>query len=199
MIWSHAIPSRVLRCLLPCAFGAILLPGAPAHASGGTLSFHATVSGKTHESGSFTHGISSQGDPTNPFVDFIGCAVIKQRAGSISGPYIFKVQSAMIQLAGLKPAHSGVNLQVDNYHPSGSTSTYRGFTVAGTFAINGHSYGDRVGLARVTVQIRNGGTSGTWTEPAAQRNYPAAIAHPVPGFSFKAAWQCTSVLHLTAQ
>ena len=197
---SRTLARSIFRlALLACAFGAILLPGSPAHGSGGTLTFHATVSGKAHESGSFTHGISSQGDPIHPLVDFTGCAIIKQRTGSIFGPYIFKVQTVMIQLAGLKPAGSGVNLEVDHYRPSRSTSTYHGLTIAGTFAINGHSYGDRVGLAHAAVQIRNGGTSGTWAEPAAQRNYPAALAHPVPGFSFKATWQCTSVLHLTAQ
>lgn len=189
--------SRVLRPLLVAALGTIFLMGVPAHASSGTVTFHATVSGKAHESGSLTRAVSSKGDPTNPFVSFTGCAVIKQKKGSVSGSYVFKVQTAMIQLVGLKPTGPGVNLEVDHFSPS--TSSYKGLNVTGTFAINGHSYGDGAALAHGSVKMRNGGKSGTWTEPTAQRNYPAKPAHPVPGFSFKASWQCSTVLHLTQQ
>lgn len=194
----HTIPSRVARIILFGALSALFLPGALAHASGGTLTFRATVSGKTHESGSFTHAISAQEDPTNPMVGFTGCAVIKMKAGSISGPYVLRVQTVMIQLAGLKPRGPGVNLEVDHFRPSSSAATYRRLDVTGTFAINGHSYGDGAGLAHGTVQVRNGGTSGTWTDPTAQRNYPARPAQPVPGFSFKASWTCSTMLHLNS-
>lgn len=190
--------AHAIRPLVVLALGSCLISIVPAQASAGTIAFHAAVSGKAHESGSFTRPISSRGDPTNPFVYFTGCAIIKQKRGSLSGKYIFKVLTAMIQLAGAKPTGPGVNLEVDHFNPARASATYRRLDVTGTFAINGHAYGSGPSL-RGTVTVHNGGKSGTWTDPAAQRNYPARIAKPVPGFSFKASWQCSTVLHLTQQ
>jgi hypothetical protein len=48
------------------------------------------------------------------------------------------------------------------------------------------------------VKIWDGGRSGTWTAPHAFRNYPAKVLSSVYGFSFRATWHCTTVLHLTA-
>jgi hypothetical protein len=196
MISRHSSVSHAVRSLLVVAASAMFLSGVPAHAAGGTVAFHATVSGKVHESGSFSRSITDKEDPANPFVYFTGCAIVKQKKGAISGSYVFRVLTAMIQLAGLKPTGPGVNLEVDHFNPS--ASSYKGLNVTGTFAINGHSYGDGRKF-HGTVTMQNGGKSGTWIDPAAQRNYPARLNHPVPGYSFKASWQCSTVLHLTQQ
>jgi hypothetical protein len=196
MVPHNSSASHIFQRLVIVALAAVLFSAVPTHAAGGTVAFHATVSGKAHESGSFSRAITDKGDPTNPFVYFTGCAIVKQKKGAISGSYVFRVLTAMIQLAGLKPAGPGVNLEVDHFSPS--TSSYKGLDVTGTFSINGHSYGDGRKF-HGTVTMRNGGTSGTWSDPAAQRNYPAKISQPLPGYSFKASWQCSTVLHLTQQ
>jgi hypothetical protein len=197
MISRTSSLSLAFRSLLVLAAGAIFLSGIPAQAAGGTVAFHATVSGKAHESGSFSRAISAKNeDPANPLVYFVGCAIVKQKKGSISGKYVFQVLTAMIQLAGLKPAGPGVNLTVDHFQPS--TTSYKGLDVTGTFSINGHAYGDGRQF-HGTVTMKNGGKSGTWTDTSAQRNYPAQMNHPQPGYSFKASWTCSTVLHLTQQ
>jgi hypothetical protein len=119
---------------------------------------------------------------------------------AIFGAYIYevrKVTGLFAVLPGVKPDSSGVLLQVDHFRPTATTFTYRQIDVSGTFAINGHTSGGGVSSTSA-VQIRNGGRSGTWTEPQAHRNYPARNNRPVPGFSIHASWHCDTVLHLTA-
>jgi hypothetical protein len=185
--------SALPRFLVVIGLAGTLLTTAPAHAALGTITVQATVSGKGHDSGTFSH-IESYTSNIDMGLD--GCALIKNKKGSILGAYSYLVRTASINFAGTKPRGPGLYLSIQNFHPS-QTSSYKGYTVSGSFSINGRSYGDNLALNNETAQITDGGLSGVWADPTGNRNYPAKLLSPVHGFSFRVTWHCTALLHLT--
>jgi hypothetical protein len=169
--------------------------GPSASATQGAFTFHVTVSGKARDSGTISGAVSG-----NSVYTVTGCAIIKQQPKSLFGAYIYEVRKFTgpigVQQTGVKPTGPGVLLEADHFRPGASTSTYKYLDVSGTFAINGRSYGGGA-TTTSTIQISDGGRSGTWTEPHAHRNYPAKSLQAISGFSFRATWHCSSVVHLT--
>ena len=173
--------------------------------SAGTLRFHVTVGGKTHDSGTIVAPIGMVSDATGlNGADFNGCAIVKQKAAAdVLGAQTFEIHvnyngGSNLMAVGVHPyVAQEVYLQVMGYrasvtsYPDASTGP-----VDLSFAINGRVYGAPV---HATAQIRNGGRDGTLSGPDAQRFYPGSIGHALHGVTFRAEWHCTSVLHNTAQ
>lgn len=187
------------RCgIIALAIASCGVSASPTHASGGTLQFHATVTGKGHDTGGFSRATHSApaGQPLLALL-FVGCAVVKQESGGGPATYELLVRSTGEFVPGMKPAQPGVNLTIDNFHPNARSATYAGFDVDGTFAINGHAYGGASNAEKSAARVSKGGLNGTWTDTAAVRIYPAKGGETVPGFQYHATWHCTSLFHIT--
>jgi hypothetical protein len=167
----------------------------PAAGSQGSLTFHATVSGRVHDAGTI-----SAAEHASTIFDATGCAIIKTQNTAIYGAYQFEVRdlegATTALIPGQKPQGPSLLLTVDHYRNGSSSGTYRVLDVSGTFAIHGRSYGGGA-LSSSVVKIKNGGRDGTWTEPQGHRDYPSSHGATVAGFSFRATWHCATVFHLT--
>jgi len=167
------------------------LPGiSPAAGSQGSFAFHATVSGRIHDTGTITAS-----EHATTVFDQSGCAIVKQRGGakSLRGAFAFVVRfigKNPVIAPGVKPLGPWVLLEVDHFRAS--ASNYGGLDVAGSFTINGRTYGGGV-IGHSVVRVRNGGRDGTWITPKAIRSYPS----PAPGIRFQATWHCDTVFHVT--
>ncbi len=192
--------SRSVRhsSLIVFALASCVASASTARASGGTVSFSATISGKSHDHGGFSQAVQSSpaGQPLLALL-FVGCAVVKQAFGSDPATYQLQVRTTGEFFPGSKPTEAGVNFTIDNFRPGGGSRTYAGVNVSGTFAVNGHSYGDGSATIKSTARVSNGGLSGTWSDSAAVRVYPAKGISTVSGFQFRATWHCTSLFHIT--
>lgn len=184
---------RVRRLLtsITLAATATWIGGSAAQSSPPTLTFRATVSGKTSDTGSF-HRSESFGSsvPT-----LIGCGVLKHKVSKPYGLYTYIVRTVPLTFPGVKPKGPGVALAVYRYKP-GSATSYTHLDVGGDFAINGHVYASHpYSTSNEMVTISSDGRSGSWIDPDAFRYYPAKSLKPVSGFRFKASWHCSTVFH----
>lgn len=181
-----------------------LNPGAlyAAHTqAGGQIRFHATVSGKAHDSGSITATIQSNaGGGMN---DFNGCAIVTQSAAK----QVLGAQTLEIHLnyaGGTNLLNGGVapfvpqEIYMQLSHYRSNVSTYADKSdgpVNLAFAINGHAYGQP---SRTIAHIQNGGRTGTVTGLDAQRFYPGTRLHLVQSLTLQVRWNCSTIFHRKA-
>jgi hypothetical protein len=179
-----------------------LYPGASyaAHTHApGLIKFHATVSGKVHDSGTITASIQqSTGGGVD---DFNGCAIVTQSAAKeILGAQTLEIHlnyagGTNLLAGGVAPfVPQEIYMRISQYRSKVSTYTY---TVDGpadlAFAMKGHVYGQP---SRTTAHIQNGGRTGTLTALDAQRFYPGTRLHLLHGVNLQVSWNCSTMLHL---
>jgi hypothetical protein len=193
-----------MRTRLALAGAALVLVGfnpGPSHASpgrsAGSLKFHATVTGKAHDSGTISASIKQV---RGVMQDFDGCAIVKQSAAKD----VFGAETLEIHLnyaggvnllnAGVKPFVSQeIYMQLSHYRPSAGTytdKTHGPLDLA--FAMNGHVYGSP---SHSTVHVKNGGLTGSITASDALRLYPGPKIHSLHGVNLRVTWSCTTMLH----